>query len=97
MDHDTERSYHSRIRTRHDTAFINDNAKDTTKCMPDHSKTLENFERNKQLKAVMLNKGYGVTSVDGTYIEDFGTDAAKEVKEDSFFVVNLKDDPKFKR
>ena len=83
----------------HDTAFITafrDNTKDTTKCMPDHSKTLENFERNKQLKAVLLNKGYGVTSVDGTYIEDFGTDAAKEVKEDSYFVVNLKDDPRFK-
>jgi hypothetical protein len=34
----------------HDTAFITafrDNAKDTTKCMPDHSKTVENFERNK--------------------------------------------------
>ena len=83
----------------HDTAFITafrDNAKDTTKCMPDHSKTLENFERNRQLKAVLFNKGYGVTKVAGTYVEDFGTEAAKEVKEDSFFVVNLKDDPNFK-
>jgi hypothetical protein len=57
---------------------------------------MENYERNRQLKAVLLNKGYGVTDVDGTYVEDFGTDAAKEVKEDSFFVVNLKDDPNFK-
>ena len=83
----------------HDTAFITafrDNAKDTTKCMPDHSKTMENFERNRQLKAVLLNKGYGVTAVDGTYVEDFGTEAAKEVKEDSLFVVNLKDDSSFK-
>ena len=62
--------------------------------MPDHSKTLENFERNKQLKAVMLNKGYGVTSVDGTYIEDFGTDAAKEVKEDSYFCWSILRRPK---
>ncbi len=64
--------------------------------MPDHSNTMENYERNRQLKAVLLNKGYGVTDVDGTYVEDFGTDAAKEVKEDSFFVVNLKNDPNFK-
>ena len=83
----------------HDTAFITafrDNTKDRTKCMPDHSNTMENYERNRQLKSVLLNKGYGVTDVDGTYVEDFGTEAAKEVKEDSFFVVNLKDDPKFK-
>ena len=72
----------------HDTAFITafrDNTKDTTKCMSNHSKTMDNLERNRQLKAVLLNKGYGVTKVDGTYVEDFGTDAAKEVKEDSFF------------
>tara|TARA_B100000900_G_scaffold12397_1_gene9987 strand:+ start:665 stop:1297 length:633 start_codon:yes stop_codon:yes gene_type:complete len=83
----------------HDTAFITafrDNTGDVTKCMQDHSKTEENYKRNKQMKAVLLNKGYGVTSVDGTYIEDFGTDAAKEVKEDSFFVVNLTDNPNFK-
>ena len=83
----------------HDTGFLTafrDNTKDTTKCMNDHSKTLKNFERNRQLKAVLLNKGYGVTAVDGTYIEDFGTEAAKEVKEDSLFIVNLKDNPNFK-
>ena len=83
----------------HDTGFMTafrDNTKDKTKCMPDHSNTMENYERNRQLKAVLLNKGYGVTDVDGTYVEYFGTDAAKEVKEDSFFVVNLKDDPNFK-
>jgi hypothetical protein len=70
----------------HDTGFMTafrDNTKDRTKCMPDHSNTMENYERNRQLKAVLLNKGYGVTDVDGTYVEDFGTDAAKEVKEDS--------------
>ena len=69
----------------HDTAFITafrDNTKDRTKCMPDHSNTMEKYERKMQLKSVLLNKGYGVTDVDGTYVEDFGTDAAKEVKED---------------
>ena len=38
---------------------------------------------------------YGVTNVDGSYIEDFNTPEAYEVAEDSFFVVNLKDDPDF--
>jgi len=83
----------------HETAFITahrGNTKDTTKCMPDHSTTLDNFERNRQMKAVLFEKGYGVTDVDGTYVEDFGTKAANEVKEDSFFVVNLNDDPSFK-
>lgn len=83
----------------HETAFITahrGNTKDTTKCMPDHSTTLDNFERNRQMKAVLFEKGYGVTDVDGTYVEDFGTKAANEVREDSFFVVNLNDDPRFK-
>ena len=50
-----------------------------------------NKERNRQLKAALLRKGYGVTRVDGSYIEDFGDiDKQKEVSEESFFVVNLK-------
>ena len=36
-----------------------------------------------------------MTRIDGTYIEKFNTEAAKEVKEDSFFAVNLSDDPAF--
>ena len=52
--------------------------------------------RNRELKASLLNLKYGVTSVDGSYIENFGAKAKeKEVKEDSFFVVNLKNDPAF--
>jgi hypothetical protein len=40
--------------------------------------------------------GYGVTQVDGSYIENFDdADNRKEVSEESFFVVNLKDDPDF--
>lgn len=50
---------------------------------------------NRDLKAKLLDYGYGVTKVDGSYVEDFGSEIAKEVKEDSLFVVNLKDDPKF--
>ncbi len=97
----------------HDTAFITafrDNPDDPTKCRKptklrktqvpaakQRSMIQSNKERNMFLKAALLERGYGVTDVDGTYVEDFGTKAAKEVKEDSFFVVNLNDDPSFKR
>tara|TARA_B100000941_G_C28406480_1_gene501037 strand:- start:124 stop:741 length:618 start_codon:yes stop_codon:yes gene_type:complete len=55
----------------------------------------DNMTRNRDLKATLLGLGFGVTKVDGSYIEDFGTDIAKEVKENSLFCVNLKDDPSF--
>ena len=55
-----------------------------------------NKTRNKNLKAVLLRKGYGVTRVDGSYVENFDdSDLRKEVSEESFFVVNLKDNPEF--
>jgi hypothetical protein len=50
---------------------------------------------NRDLKAILLYYRYGVTAVDGTYVEDFGTEIANEVKEDSLFVINLFDDPSF--
>jgi hypothetical protein len=51
--------------------------------------------RNRDLKATLLSLKYGVTKVDGNYIEDFGTADAVEVGEDSLFVVNLEQDPNF--
>ena len=57
-----------------------------------------NQERNRELKALLLRKGYGVTRVDGSYIENFtDEDPLKrvEVSESSFFVVNLPDSPDF--
>ena len=53
--------------------------------------------RNRQLKASLLSLGYGVTNIRGNYIEGFGTVNAKELGENSFFVVNLKNDNNFKR
>ena len=50
---------------------------------------------NKTLKSALLSLGYGVTEVKGTYIENYLSDNEIEVKEDSYFVVNLKDDPNF--
>ena len=51
----------------------------------------DNKKRNRQLYAMLEKLGYGVTEVDGTYIENFGTPNAVEVKEDVYFVVDLKD------
>ena len=55
----------------------------------------KNKMRNRDLKATLLKFGYGVTAVEGTYIENYMKKNAVEVKEDSMFVVNLEDDPKF--
>ena len=51
----------------------------------------QNRERNRLLKAKLLSLGYGVTNIHGSYIEGQGT----EVAEESFLVVNLKDDKNF--
>lgn len=50
----------------------------------------ENRNLNKQLLSVLLNKGFSVTKVKGSYIENFNTDSAREVGEESFFVCNYK-------
>jgi len=83
----------------HETGFITAYRGDTadlSKCRDNVSEEPENYKRNQELKALLLESGYGVTDVDGTYVEGFETEAAKEVKEHSFFVVNLNDDPGFK-
>jgi len=58
-----------------------------------------NKRNNKELSAFLLSQGYGVKNVQGSYIENFGSvdpdKVPREVKENSFFVVNLKDDPHF--
>jgi len=51
----------------------------------------DNKKRNIQLNAKLQSLGYGVTDVDGAYIENFGTPDAIEVTEDVYFVVDLKD------
>lgn len=47
---------------------------------------------NRQLKAKLLELGYGVTNVRGVYRED---KSSNDGQEESFLVVNLKNDPKF--
>ena len=84
------------------TAFRND-PKDMSKCakgsvddndQEGNTRAL-NKRRNRDLKAMLLGFDYGVTAVDGSYIENFEQPDQIEVKEDSFFVVNLNDDPDF--
>jgi len=86
------------------TAFRND-PKDMSKCakgsvddndQEGNTRAL-NKKRNRDLKAMLLGFDYGVTAVDGSYIENFEQPDQIEVKEDSFFVVNLNDDPDFVR
>ena len=84
----------------HDTAIITahrGNPNDDSNCVDKSQVTGEtsNKIRNTDLKATLLALKYGVTSVDGSYIENFNTPEAYEVAEHSFFVVNLKDDPDF--
>lgn len=80
------------------SAFRNDPA-DLSKCVemarPDLQPDMENMDRSRRLKALMLSLGFGVTKVRGSYIEDFETPQAVEVSELSLFCVNIKDDPSF--
>ena len=52
------------------------------------------LERNRKLKAELLGRGYGVTRILGSYIENFETPKAVEVAEESFFVSNRKRRPR---
>ena len=54
-----------------------------------------NKDRNAELIEKLRGMGYGVTSVLGSYVEDYMQDTAREVKEASLFVVNLNDDSGF--
>lgn len=50
--------------------------------------TRDNKDKNKVLLAALLSKGYSVTKVKGSYIENKGSPDEKEVGENSFFVIN---------
>ena len=51
----------------------------------------ENKQNSRTLNAKLLKMGYGVTKIDGTYIENYKTSDEKEVKEESYIVVDIKD------
>lgn len=50
----------------------------------------ENQATNKEALNYLVGKGYSVTKIIGTYIENLGSETEKEVKEVSFFVANQK-------
>jgi len=57
----------------------------------------ENQQRNKDLLPVLKSLGYDVISIQGTYIENFGSQNAKESSEHSFFVVDKNDNDKLRK
>jgi hypothetical protein len=57
----------------------------------------ENQKRNKILLAKLLKKGYSVTKVKGTYIENYGSDNEREVSEESYLVVDILDKKSLKK
>ena len=56
-----------------------------------------NRKNNKDLAAYLMTQGYGIKNLQGSYIENFGSldpeKVPREVKENSFFVVDLNKDP----
>ncbi len=82
----------------HDCAIITAFRDDTDESKDCTDKAIiggDNIDRNRDLKGTLLSLGYGVTKVDGSYIEKFGTPLAKEVKENSLFCVNLENKSSF--
>lgn len=57
----------------------------------DNNSKAENKANNREILAYLKSKGYSVTSVKGSYIENFGSENEKEVGEPSFFVVDMND------
>ena len=55
----------------------------------------ENKQRNRELSATLLRLGYGITKVDGVYVENFGLPNSRLSNEESFLVVNKNEDPDF--
>lgn len=63
--------------------------------LPHVTKT-ENQQRTRDLYSILISLGYSITKSQGVFIEDYLSDNSIEVKENSFFVVNIHDDPAFK-
>jgi len=75
--------------TNHDTGTITANRSEFT--------NKENKARNFSLKQKLLHLGYGITEVEGGYIENFKTPDAVAVGEYTFFIEDLKDKGKLKQ
>lgn len=69
--------------------------KELRKSEGDYYTRTENRQRNRELKAVLIELGYGVTKVNGNYIENYKSEGEMERGEETFFVVNLNNKPNF--
>ena len=67
----------------HDTGTISAFRSERTKS--------ENVSLSKKLKAKLLAAGMSVTPIKGVFVENYNTDNAVEVKEDSYFVADIQD------
>jgi hypothetical protein len=56
----------------------------------------QNSQRNRSLLAKLRSAGYGVTSIKGSYIENYGSEDEREVGENSFLVVDIQDSGRLK-
>ena len=63
----------------------------------DNYSLADNKKNSSILKAKLLKAGYGVTAIDGVYIENYNTPKAIEVKEESYLVVDLKNTGNLKK
>lgn len=68
---------------KHDTGYITAFRGDSVR--------KKNVLLNKQLRAKLGSYQMGITTVQGSYIEDYGTPNAREVGESTYFVVDLND------
>ncbi len=57
----------------------------------------ENRSRNRGIRGELISKGYGVTSIKGVFIENYGSNKAISVYEESYFVVDLRDNGSLKK
>jgi len=57
----------------------------------------QNLQRNRSLGAKLRSKDFGYTMVKGSYIENYGSKNAREVGEQTFLVVDIKDKGNLKR
>jgi len=71
--------------------------RDATECnRGDQITKKENKKRNAILRAKLLKSGYGVTSIDGSWINDYDSGNRVVTKEDSYLVVDLKNKGKLR-
>lgn len=59
----------------------------------DGKTTKQNKQNNLSLKAKLLSDGFNITRIFGNYIENYGSDDAVEVTEESYFVVETDKSP----